>query len=79
VSDLRPACADHPDPELWFPVSDSDVHDERVQEAKQICDRCPIRSDCLDVALRTPGSSGIWGGLTEAERRALRQRERMAS
>jgi WhiB family redox-sensing transcriptional regulator len=39
--------------------------------AKAICARCPVQQQCLDTALRTKEPTGIWGGLTAAERREL--------
>jgi WhiB family redox-sensing transcriptional regulator len=45
--------------------------DDREARAKSICARCPVRSTCLDYALRTRETHGIWGGLNELERRQL--------
>ena len=39
-----------------------------IDAARQICARCPIRRECLRVALATPDTQGIWGGLTTGER-----------
>jgi WhiB family redox-sensing transcriptional regulator len=47
---------------------------ERGQSAKparQVCARCPVRQPCLEYALSNRITSGIWGGLTERERRPL--------
>jgi WhiB family transcriptional regulator, redox-sensing transcriptional regulator len=53
--------------------------DGREARAKAICVRCPVRLECLDYALRTRESHGIWGGLNEAERKSLiRERDRRA-
>jgi uncharacterized protein YerC len=41
------------------------------EEAKAICARCPVRAECLYDALDSDVTSGVWGGLTRAERRAL--------
>jgi WhiB family redox-sensing transcriptional regulator len=47
----------------------------REGRAKAICARCPVRAECLEYAIRTRESHGIWGGLNELERRQLlRQR-----
>ena len=43
----------------------------RESRAKAICGECPVRSDCLDYALRIREAHGIWGGLNEIERRML--------
>jgi hypothetical protein len=42
------------------------------EEAKRICGHCPIRLECLEHALAFPEEYGVWGGLTEGERFALR-------
>lgn len=44
--------------------------------AKSICGRCPVREECLEHALEHKEDAGVWGGLTEDERRALRNRRR---
>lgn len=63
----RPACADH-DPELWHPLSERATH--QIARAKSICRGCPIQGSCLQHATRH-AETGIWGGLTEAERDQL--------
>lgn len=52
------------DPELWFPEKGGST-----REAKQICAGCPVRTECLDYALTHDERFGIWGGLSERERR----------
>ncbi len=42
---------------------------EAIAEAKELCAACPVRRDCLNYALENSLKEGIWGGLTEAERR----------
>jgi WhiB family transcriptional regulator, redox-sensing transcriptional regulator len=56
------------DPELFFPDSTDQT---RIIEAKAVCTRCPVRLPCREWALQT-GVAGIWGGLDEVERRAIR-------
>jgi WhiB family redox-sensing transcriptional regulator len=56
------------DPELFFPLSESGKALEQIAEAKVICAGCPVRRQCLEFALRTRQTHGIWGGLTELER-----------
>lgn len=58
------------DTRLFFPG-----HPDRepVTAAKAVCARCPVLRPCLAWALSHPGERGIWGGLTEAERRAARR------
>jgi WhiB family redox-sensing transcriptional regulator len=43
----------------------------RESSAKRVCADCPVRRECLDYAMRVHEPFGIWGGLTEAERRQL--------
>ncbi|MEM8618136.1 MAG: WhiB family transcriptional regulator [Actinomycetota bacterium] len=43
----------------------------REQRAKAVCAACPVRTDCLDHAVRHGERYGVWGGLTDAERRHL--------
>lgn len=62
------ACRDR-DPEVFFPVT---VEDER--EAIRICSGCAVSLDCLEFALEAKVSFGIWGGLTEKQRRSLGRR-----
>jgi hypothetical protein len=50
----------------------------QVERAKAVCAGCPVRSDCLRYALAAGPLQGVWGGLTEEERRLLRQREAKA-
>ena len=47
--------------------------------ARQICAACPVRQPCLDCAITNRITHGIWGGLSERERRALRSRRVRAS
>jgi WhiB family redox-sensing transcriptional regulator len=58
------------DPDLFFPVSAADRNEAQVAEAKAVCARCLVRSQCLDFAIRTRQMHGIWGGTTEEERYA---------
>ena len=45
-----------------------------AEPARRICARCPVREPCLEFALRHGITHGIWGGLAERDRRALRTR-----
>ena len=47
---------------------------ESAGPARQVCARCPVRQPCLDYAISNRITHGIWGGLTERERRAMRSR-----
>lgn len=58
-------------PDVFFPAH-GDVAGSR--RAKAICATCPVRDECLDVALRNCERHGIWGGMTEHEWRAEARR-----
>ena len=47
---------------------------ESAEAARRVCAACPVRQPCLDYAITNRIASGVWGGLTERERRALRSR-----
>jgi WhiB family transcriptional regulator, redox-sensing transcriptional regulator len=56
-----------------FPVSTSGASLSDIEAAKRVCQRCPVMTACLHRALDLGQVSGIWGGTTEEERRALRR------
>jgi WhiB family redox-sensing transcriptional regulator len=66
------------DPDLFFPISGGGPALGQVARAKAVCTACPVRCDCLRYALAAGPLQGVWGGLTEDERRLLRQREAKA-
>jgi WhiB family redox-sensing transcriptional regulator len=66
------------DPELFFPVGTTGNALVQIDNAKEVCGECPSAQGCLDFALDTNQDSGIWGGLTEEERRVIR-RKRVAA
>lgn len=47
--------------------------------AKAICADCPVRIECLEYALVTGANHGIWGGLSERERKRIRHQRRIAA
>ena len=51
------------DPEAFFPEKGGST-----REAKRICSRCDVKTDCLEYALGHDERFGIWGGLSERER-----------
>lgn len=73
----RAACRDE-ESELFFPVGTSGPAIWQASRAKAVCHRCPVVEECLDFALRTGQDHGIWGGMTEDERRVLRRRRKGA-
>jgi WhiB family redox-sensing transcriptional regulator len=66
------------DPALFFPVGTTGLALLQIDRAKEVCGECEAARDCLDFALDTNQDSGIWGGLTEEERRVIR-RKRVAA
>ena len=62
------------DPELFFPVGTTGNALVQIDRAKEVCGECTVAQACLDFALDTNQDSGIWGGLTEEERRVIRRR-----
>jgi WhiB family redox-sensing transcriptional regulator len=67
------AACGYVDPDLFFPVSTTGVSLAGIETAKRVCQRCPVMTPCLRWALDLGHVSGIWGGTTEEERRALRR------
>ena len=65
-------CRDE-DPELFFPVGNSGPALTQIAQAKMVCHRCPVSSECLVWSLETGQDAGVWGGLSEEERRALKR------
>jgi WhiB family redox-sensing transcriptional regulator len=62
------------DPDLFFPERGAST-----REAKECCRGCEVRHDCLEFALQNGEKFGIWGGLSERERRRIRrQRSQVA-
>ncbi|MFF1498088.1 WhiB family transcriptional regulator [Streptomyces sp. NPDC058304] len=66
----RPACAGA-DPELFFAHALSIL---QIARAKAVCATCPLKVSCLEGALERGEEFGVWGGLSEDERRALKHR-----
>ena len=60
------ACRDMPT-DWWFPERGGDL-----TAAKQICNTCTVKQQCLDYALTLPFCVGIWGGTSGMERRRLK-------
>jgi WhiB family transcriptional regulator, redox-sensing transcriptional regulator len=56
------------DPDLFFPERGAST-----REAKEVCRGCVVRDDCLEYALDNGEKFGIWGGMSERERRRLRR------
>lgn len=56
-------CADHPDPDLWFPDTRTDTN-----EMRRICRSCPVQKECLAYSEANNEVFGTYGALTEQER-----------
>ena len=61
------------DPDLFFPERGAST-----REAKEVCRGCVVREDCLEYALANGEKFGIWGGMSERERRRVRRARAMA-
>ncbi|MEA2011305.1 MAG: WhiB family transcriptional regulator [Actinomycetota bacterium] len=66
------ACATY-SAEVFFPPSEIPL---AANQAKAICEGCPVREECLSFALETAQAEGVWGGMDAGERRRLRRRVR---
>jgi WhiB family redox-sensing transcriptional regulator len=61
------------DPDLFFPERGAST-----REAKEVCRGCVVREECLEYALSNGEKFGIWGGMSERERRRLRRARALA-
>ncbi len=61
------------DPELFFPDKG-----KPQREAKIVCNGCPVKAECLDYAIKNGEKFGIWGGMSERERRRIRDTRAVA-
>ena len=61
------------DPDLFFPERGASP-----TEANEVCRGCIVREDCLEYALQTGEKFGIWGGMSERERRRIRRARAIA-
>jgi WhiB family transcriptional regulator, redox-sensing transcriptional regulator len=73
----RAACRDE-DPELFFPIGTTGPALDQTEQAKAVCRCCDVTESCLAWAMETGQDSGVWGGLSEDERRALKRRNARA-
>ena len=61
------------DPDLFFPERGAST-----KEAKEVCRGCVVREECLEFALSNGEKFGIWGGMSERERRRIRRQRALA-
>ena len=73
----RAACLDE-DPELFFPIGNTGLALVQVEEAKAVCRRCEVVDICLKWAVEFGQDAGVFGGLSEDQRRALKRRDARA-
>ncbi|HZX99820.1 MAG TPA: WhiB family transcriptional regulator [Dermatophilaceae bacterium] len=69
----RAACL-HEDPELFFPIGNTGLALLQIEEAKAVCRGCEVVETCLQLAIESSKDAGVFGGLSEDERRALKRR-----
>ena len=62
------------DADLFFPERGAST-----RRAKAICGECQVRSECLDFAIEIGEKFGIWGGMSERERRRVRRERQVAA
>lgn len=59
------------DPDLFFPVAHTQGWKTQTKQAKTVCGTCPVRETCLEWALDTGQTTGVWGGMSAGERRRI--------
>ncbi|HUR22599.1 MAG TPA: WhiB family transcriptional regulator [Acidimicrobiales bacterium] len=65
------ACRDT-NPDLFFPVGTTGEAVAETRAAITLCQRCPVREQCLEFAMATNQRDGIWGGMSEEDRQRMR-------
>lgn len=75
----RAACREIDDPDIFFPIGTTGPALEQIESAKRICQNCNVRAQCLEWALSTGQDIGVWGGLSEEERKEAQQARRHPS
>lgn len=58
----------------WFPESKAEMHSKTTERAKAICHECPVRLDCLCLAIYAGEKEGIWGGRPAKHVQAARRK-----
>ncbi|MFN8126556.1 MAG: WhiB family transcriptional regulator [Candidatus Nanopelagicales bacterium] len=67
------ACRDE-EPELFFPIGNTGPALQQIDDAKRVCHSCDVQEACLNWAIESGQDAGVWGGLSEDERRSLKRR-----
>lgn len=74
MSDWREAAACKGlDSDLFYPAKN---FADNTKEAREICESCPVNKQCLEVSVRNSEPFGIWAGLTNRQRRTLKQQRK---
>lgn len=68
-------CKGTDDPDLWHPIGSTGAALLQIAEATAVCRRCPVMDQCLDYALDHNIHDGVWGGMSEDERRSYRRHQ----
>jgi WhiB family redox-sensing transcriptional regulator len=66
-------CRNLRDPDIFFPIGNTGPALDQIRAAKAICDSCIVRQQCLHWAIETNQDIGVWGGLSEDERKKARR------
>src|SRR5665811_706358 len=69
----RAACLNE-DPEMFFPIGNTGPSFLQIERAKVVCGRCEVLDTCLSWAMESRQDAGVWGGLSDDERRTLKRR-----
>ncbi|MGW3269057.1 WhiB family transcriptional regulator [Streptomyces sp. NPDC001056] len=62
------------DPDLFFPIGNTGPALLQIDEAKAVCHRCPVLERCASWALEMGEAHGVWGGMSEDDRRRIKRR-----
>lgn len=73
----RSACLDE-EPELFFPIGNSEPAALQTKAAKAVCLRCEVVEICLKWAVDAHQDAGVWGAMSEDDRRSLKRRNARA-
>ena len=73
----RAACLDE-DPELFFPIGNTEPAFRQIEEARAVCLRCEVIEICLSWAMETRQEAGVWGGQSAEQRQSLKRRNARA-
>jgi WhiB family redox-sensing transcriptional regulator len=68
------AACRYEDPELFFPIGNTGPALLQIEDAKAVCRRCDVIDHCLQWALSSNQDAGVWGGMSEDERRTLKRK-----